>query len=244
MILTNAGVPRPWGLERARRGRHYVLFGGSQIGGSNTGQFGALDLVSVGAPNNNIPSGVTVIVDGVTLSAYDAVHGCEPGLVEALRAGDVHANTTVLCRYVNSTSAQDWIDTHFATLAADVATAGITPCAAFYVLASQDALTAGAAASMRPTLRRLQAKIESAWSGCGWAVFGQVTTDAASFPFLTESRTNGQQYMVDVAGVGRRHWLDWSGITLQNDAQHPTSAGEVEMGLRAGRALIQFGVPG
>lgn len=223
-----------------------MVFGGSQLGGGNpTGQFGSLDLVALGAPNNGIPAGVTCIVDGVTQSAYDAVHGVEPGLIEGAREFGHTANLKVLCRYVDATSASDWVNTNFATVAADVVTASMTPALAIYATGGQDALSNNTIGQVEMTLRTLHGMVRSTWPNCGFAVSGLMSTDLTSFPKQPQLRAVAQR-LFSLPADNRQCYVDPTDFQqyLVSDSTHLTSAGIVQFGLHFWRLIERAGIPG
>lgn len=230
-IISNTKV-RGNCLGRAKRGRHIVFFGGSQLGGSNTGQFGSLDLTPFGAPDNNIPAGVTVIVNGATKVSYDAVHGIEPGLAEAAREAGETTGLTILSRIVGSTIAQDWITTNFATVVTDVTNAGLTPCLVIYAMGGGDGASVSTLNSSATAQRILRAKVKAAWPGCGYMVSGLMSTDLVSFPQQPALRTQGQTIYGDAVDEQQQYFPpnDFEQY-MQTDVTHLTSAGLVRFGI-------------
>ena len=232
-------------LAAVTTGRHYVAFGGSQIAGANHGSFGTTSLT--------LPAGVKYIRDGITLSslgepggnAYPAEHGIEAGLLAALQTAGKISGTTFLGRYISASPVEDWVDTHFATVAADVVAAGITPNCAFFFIPGQNSTTAAQVARLIEHLPILQGMVNAEWPGCGLICFGMVAEDP-SFLTANEARTVGRRHFLDPID-GLRNFIehDEETISLQpEDNTHPNAAGEEQMGRLFAQRLLLYNIPG
>lgn len=243
-------------LANTRIGRDYLFFGGSQIGGGgNAPDFGTVDPAIAAALNplfvlGHAAGGITYKKNGTILTAIPTEHGAEIGFLWALwNAGGQTAallsGTRIVCRFVDATTAATWVSTHFALLEADVAaTAGFAGCVTCYTLGSTDANNDTTVANLDDRLFALGKRVAALSPGGAWVVAGQVTTDDVTYPKLTAARAVGQRRFSDTAREGRGAWIEWSGIELQPDIQHPTSDGEVDLGERFGAPVIAFEVHG
>ncbi len=232
-------------LDSILHGRHYVIFGGSQLAGAQHGSFGTTTLT--------VPAGVKYIRDGVTLSGvgepggedYALEHGIEAGFMEALKEAGKIEGSTVLCRYNSATPTKDWVDTHFATVVTDVNNAGITPNVVMFIIAGQDSLTNATMSDCYINVPKLISLVNTNWPGAAFICMGIVAEDPG-FATAPQTRLIGQLRFEDALD-GRRAWIphDEEIIELQvEDNTHPTAAGTEVMGrLYAGRVL-DAGIPG
>jgi hypothetical protein len=94
-------------LGRCRRGRHFVAFSGSQFDPGDNGGYGTPD-----STINTFPTGrATWVDDGVSKTAYDALHGCERALFADLDAAGKLDGTVYLARTGTSVSTPDQVAT-------------------------------------------------------------------------------------------------------------------------------------
>lgn len=243
-----AGNPRHAGmsLAGATPGRVIAMFGGSQIGGGGTvgtgvGEFGQL---AVGL--RSVPSGSTLYLNGSTVTLQDHTdHGAEAGVLAQL--ADSGKSADLVCRYVEATVAADWTDTHLATLAADVITAGKgNPAVCFYVGGGNDGQALSRVGAYDYELRRLRGRIEALWPGCVLVWMPQVSHDPVENPFLPEARVVFKRRLSEPYD-GKSMWVTNEPTTsteLQADDRHPTSVGEVSMGRRFAAAAVSAGIFG
>jgi hypothetical protein len=229
---------RNWGADRRRadslseigRQTALVLFGASNIGGSDTGQFGTNVLTK--------PAAVTLIRNGVTLSDYSAVHGPEVGIVAELQdQGRLPAALTILSRSVAGTALSTWVSTHCATTIADCVTAGIVPKVACSIAPNADVATVALGHGLRHSVPLVERTFGAAWGRCGFlwgcpsnaSALGHAEGDAA-VRALAADRT------------GLRAKVETDDLEVQTDALHFTSAGQVALGRRMAQKLIASGV--
>lgn len=222
-----------FGIATAPVGNTVGIIGGSQMHGANTGQYGSL-----AAPYATKPATITVIVNGITLSSYNAVMGHEPGLAYALSQAGKTA--TIIGRYVDATTASDWVNTHFATFVTDCTNAGKTPKVIFYAIGGQDCLTAVTIDALWKSLHQLAGLIEKNFPGCAFCIYGLMATDLTAFPKQVEGRAMGRTFCENRAG--HRLYMDPTGIPLQTDITHPTAVGFNTCGERDGYACLTNGL--
>ena len=223
-----------WGLGASRKGPVVAVFGASGVGGADTGQYGAHTVSTALAP------GITSRKNGVAQTDFTGVVGLEAGLAWRLSLAG-RTGITVVSRAVNTTTCALWVSTHFATIVADMSGLGLVPSVCVYLTAALDCATLAAAQGFYSDLRQLQVKIDNAWPGCGFVLFGPNTTAPTdlAIPEATEvSRAHASDR------TGQRQFLATSGVALQADLTHPTAAGYDELGLRAANAILQGGCLG
>lgn len=232
-------------LAGVRRGRKFGIKGGSQMGGGNAaGEFGTLDLVSLGAPDNGIPPGVVYIKNGVTLGSYPAVHGPAPGFIEGARRDGLTAGLVVVERIVDATGAQDWVDTHDATYLADCVAAGIVPCVTFYATGGKDGASLTAVGHAETALHADHMVIKGAHDGSGFVVVGLMSTDLVAFPQAVALRATASRLFGDRLD-NRSAYVDPTDYQpfLQSDITHLNSRGQVLLGLELWRRIRNNGIP-
>lgn len=226
---------RRFGLKSAKRGNTVLVIGGSQCGGANVdGGF------SIPAPYNVIPAGFSYIRNGAAQVAYPTVDGIVPGLAYTIAQSGKTAN--IVGRFVDSTTASDWISTDLALAITDVSNAGLTSdvCCVVYSIGGQDCLSNHTIELLPDALMTLEGMIINSFPNAGFICFGLMSTDFTSFPKQAEGRAVGIRFFGD--RIRARQYLDPIGLSLQSDSVHPTAAGYADAGTRAGNAIVSAGL--
>lgn len=230
--------------------RDIVAFGGSQIaGGGEPSDFQSGDarvatakaILNPLAVLGHASGGWTYIRDGSTLTSIPNTHGIEVGLMTRLHGAGKLAGARFLGRYQDGTPTPDWVSTHFATLAADVASAGLSPSCVCYIVGGQDSISLQSVDNLKENLRKLAGKVENAWPGALFIVMGVAAQDAADFPQLANARLAGSRFMRDTIR-GKRVWIphDNVPIELQPDDTHATEGGTYDMGFSNYGAVVEL----
>lgn len=235
--------PEPDSLERARKGHVIALVGGSNIIGSNTGQFGV---------NANVkPAAVALYRNSTTpLADYAAVHGPEVGIVLELQdRGLSLTGLTIVVRALAGSAFADFYSggTPMNTdILGYCTTLGVTPNVIVGIVPGADTTTALLGRSCETKYPLAFDPLVSAWTSGrvqpGLILVGPAADDAhPDYLGASVGRVTAKKW-TQTERTGVRRYLDVVAHEHQDDDAHLTSVGQIAFGRAIVAALVRDGV--
>ena len=222
-------------LEAAPQGTGVLLIGGSLMGGGGTEGTDPGEKGELSVPDRVIPDDMTVIRGdeggaASTLVAFSAASaGVEAGVAKRLAELGRAAGITLICCYVDATTAGGWAATHLDVAKTYCVNAGVTIVAIGYCSAIGNAPSDHTTGASAAELRALIGRCEEEFPGAAFIGMSCPSTDIVAAPKLADAKVVFDRRMQEPAD-GRRKGLDGTGIALQLDGVHQTMDGLIDQG--------------